>query len=124
MFLLVAAGQNEMTFDELPVEGEYASAATFGLMGLSMLFTFGSPVVASIQNSIVRESGRSASVKIIEVKDTRMTINEAPVVRLTLEVFPDTGAPFEAQTETVISRVDIPQFQPGTMVRVKFDPRS
>jgi hypothetical protein len=58
----------------------------------------------------------------MKVWDTGTTINQDPLVRMVLEVHPPGGAPFQAETERLVSRLQIPQIQPGMVVEVKYDP--
>lgn len=66
--------------------------------------------------------GTPATATIVRLVDTGTTINEDPVVEFVLEVRPPDGAPYEARTKGLVSRLDIPQVQPGRVVPVKFDP--
>ncbi|MDD1649266.1 MAG: hypothetical protein LUO80_02575 [Methylococcaceae bacterium] len=67
--------------------------------------------------------GKPASATIIGISDTGTTINNDPVVAFELEVHPDPGTPFKAKTRALISRLDVPQVQPGHVVPVKYDPQ-
>jgi hypothetical protein len=46
------------------------------------------------------------------------------VVRFILQVTPQGRPQFQAEAERLVSRLEIPQFQPGRVVQVKFDPDS
>ena len=67
--------------------------------------------------------GKPASATIIDISDTGITINQDPVVAFVLEVHPEHGASFRANTKALVSRLDVPQIQPGRTVPVKFDPK-
>ena len=67
--------------------------------------------------------GRSATAKIVRLLDTGATINQDPVVDFVLEVRPGEGTPYEAHSKALISRLEVPQFQPGRVVPVKVDPK-
>jgi len=70
------------------------------------------------------QSGQEATAQILQVEDTGLSLGNPDlgyVVRLTLWVSPADGKPFQAQIETSISRVAVPQT--GQNVRVKFDPQ-
>jgi hypothetical protein len=72
----------------------------------------------------LREHGVSAEATILKVWDTGWTVNDGPVIGMRVEVRPSDGPAFEATIKkTLISRIDIPQFQPGTVVPVRFDPK-
>jgi hypothetical protein len=67
--------------------------------------------------------GKPAKATIIDISDTGVTINKDPVVAFYLEVQPEQGPPFRAKTEALVSRLDVPQVQPGKVLPVKFDPQ-
>ena len=67
--------------------------------------------------------GKPASASIIDISDTGITINQDPVVAFVLEVHPEHAATFRANTKALVSRLDVPQIQPGRTVPVKFDPK-
>lgn len=66
--------------------------------------------------------GRPAEATILEIRDTRMTLNDDPIVDFVLEVRPEGREAYRAETRMPISRIEIPQFQPGAVVRVNYDP--
>jgi len=72
----------------------------------------------------LRKIGRPAQAKILEISDTGWTVNDDPVVAFLLEVYPGEQEPYQARTKIVISRVHIPQFQPGATVPVRIDPKN
>ncbi len=77
--------------------------------------------VAEQQDLLKRGVQAEATVKALE--ETGITVNEVyPFVRLKLEVRPPGGQPYQAEIQTLIERLQIPQVQPGTVVPVVFDP--
>lgn len=67
--------------------------------------------------------GQPTTAKVLRVIDTGTTINQDPVIDFVLEVYPrDGGDPYEAHTKALISRLEVPQVQPGTILPVKYDP--
>lgn len=70
----------------------------------------------------IRAIGEPARAKVLRIWDTGITVNENPVVGFLLEVYPEGGATYQAETKAIISRLDIPQIQPGAILPVKFDP--
>lgn len=69
------------------------------------------------------QRGVSATARILEIWDTGWTINDNPVIGMRVEVDAPDRTPFQATIEkTTISRIAIPQFQPGAIVPVRFDP--
>jgi hypothetical protein len=72
----------------------------------------------------LQKIGIPAEATILEVGETGITVNNIyPVVKLKLEVRPPGGQPYQAELQTIIERLDIPQFQPGTVLAVKYDPK-
>lgn len=71
----------------------------------------------------LQKHGVEAEATIVKVWDTGMTVNEDPVVGLLLEVRPSGGDSYQAETKALISRIDVPQFQPGNVVPVVYDPK-
>jgi hypothetical protein len=67
--------------------------------------------------------GTPANGTIVRLVDTGRTINDDPVVEFVVRVAPAEGAPFEARARGLISRLDVPQFQPGRGVPVRYDPK-
>ncbi len=67
--------------------------------------------------------GKPATAVIVRLIDTGTTINNDPVVEFVLSVTPPDGNPYEAHTKALVSRLDIPAFQPGRVVPVKYDPQ-
>ena len=67
--------------------------------------------------------GQPATATIVRLIDTGTTINNDPVVEFVLEVQPREGEAYEARSKGLVSRLDVPQVQPGRVVPVKFDPR-
>lgn len=71
----------------------------------------------------LREIGMPAEAEILRIWDTGVTVNDDPVIGMEVEVRPADGDPFEAVIpKTWISRLDIPQFQPGQILAVRYDP--
>ena len=54
--------------------------------------------------------------------DTGTTINQDPVVEFVLEVHSQEGEVYEAHTRALVSRLDVPQVQPGRTVPVEVGP--
>ncbi len=75
------------------------------------------------ENPRPAEDGAAAQGVVEKIWDSGMTLNNDPVVWLQIEVHPEGGEPFEAKTKCPISRLDVPQFQPGKTVPVRYDPK-
>jgi hypothetical protein len=73
-------------------------------------------------NRTILQNGIPAQAMIRQVWQTGTFINENPQVGMQLEVRPPGGAPYVAQLNAVVPLINIPQFQPGTVVPVKISP--
>ena len=93
--------------------------ASLGLAGCtSMMVHFGGGVSKELQ-----QNGVVARATIQEIWDTGWTVNDNPVIGMKVLVLPGDRPAFTATIEkTTISRIAIPQFQPGNTVPVRFDP--
>lgn len=92
----------------------------FGALGTTFKAFFGDP-----ERKRVLSTGISAPAKILNLSESGagyITVNEQPYVVIDLEVYPKDEKPFKATVKTIISRLATPQFQPGSMVYVKYDP--
>jgi hypothetical protein len=70
------------------------------------------------------EAGEDAEATIVSVEDTGVTLQNGLYfqVRFGLEVRPLAGPAFTASAKDYVSRVSISQYQPGTVVSVKYNP--
>jgi len=68
------------------------------------------------------KNGITAQARVLKVWDTGVSINNNPQVGLLLEVSPLGGSPFQAESKTVVSRLNVALVQPGTTAEVKYDP--
>lgn len=73
------------------------------------------------QSRLIR-TGEPATAKVLKLSDTNMTINENPVVKLKLKVQRKSGVPYVAEMKTVVNRLQVGYYQPGSMLSVKVDP--
>jgi predicted S18 family serine protease len=76
------------------------------------------------RSSDVLKSGVSASAKIVDVTDTGRRHNNNPVVSIRLIVTGTDGRDFNAEVTMPVSPVRLTRYQPGTVVAVKYDPKS
>ena len=95
--------------------------AGLGLSGCtSMIARFGGGISEELQ-----QNGVVAAARIQEVWDTGWTINDNPVIGMKVLVLPADRPAFTATIEkTTVSRIAIPQFQPGKTVPVRYDPNN
>ena len=66
------------------------------------------------------KTGVMSKAEVKKVEDTNVTINKNPKVRLFIKVNPESGEPFDAVVEMVVSRVNIPR--QGDNVKVWYNP--
>lgn len=121
---LISLPSGEYAWSELPQLTQYGLTVSGLLCAASSLLLVGAPIISSIRNRAVLDRGLPAQATILEISDTGTTINNNPVVKLLLEVQTPGGLPFQAEAERLISRLDIPQFQPGAVVPARYDPES
>jgi hypothetical protein len=73
----------------------------------------------------LQQSGLPASARILEIWDTGITVNDDPVIGMRVEIVRPDGTVYSARiAKSLISRLDIPRFQPGATVSVRIDPRN
>ena len=66
------------------------------------------------------KNGLEASAEILEMKDTGVTINNNPYVRLKLRVQPDGQPAYETSIGELVSRIAFPSV--GDTLKVRYDP--
>ncbi len=72
----------------------------------------------------LQETGVVAEAVIVRIWDTGITVNDDPVIGMEVEIHPEGGEPWRATIpKSLISRLDIPQFQPAQTVQIRFDPQ-
>jgi hypothetical protein len=79
-------------------------------------------VTGVAQTRELQRTGVAAQASIVRIRDSGMTLNDDPVVWLDLVVHPEGRPPYPAATKSPISRLDVPRFQPGAQVPVRYDP--
>jgi hypothetical protein len=91
-------------------------------VALSVGIGFGPDIVQKFREDGIMESGLSATGEILEVVDTGNRYNSNPEVEILLEITAANGKTWQARTRKVLSAVDLMSHQPGTRVRVMYDP--
>lgn len=119
---MIGVPEGSYAFSELPLLTRVSIIAVAALGGLSMILLFGAVLVSQREATSIRQSGVTTTARILELRDTGTTINQDPVVRLVLEVQPKNAPAFQTETEQLVSRLQIPQIQPGKTLLVKYDP--
>lgn len=95
--------------------------ALFGGMGYLFFKLFFAPMINA---SRLQKTGLSGTAKILEVKDTGVTINNNPQVKLTVEIKNNLGQRYTTTIKTLVSRINPFAYQPGMEVPVKIDPNN
>jgi hypothetical protein len=70
----------------------------------------------------MQQVGIPGTATIVAVGDSRVTINNDPVVKFVLDVVVGDGIPYRVETRQLVSRVAIGAVLPGTKVAVRVDP--
>lgn len=66
-------------------------------------------------------SGVAATAEVVSIADTGASINDNPVVKLSLKVTPSMGMPaFDTVGETMVSKIAIPR--KGDKINIKYNP--
>jgi hypothetical protein len=94
-------------------------AVNLAIAGTIIYLTFIKPAVVRER---LRRDGEDGTGTIKEVKDTGSTLNESPLVKITLSVKPDNKDEiFDVILKTYVPRINPGKYQPGMVVRVRFD---
>lgn len=121
---MIGLPAGEYAWSELPALSRTSLVLVGVFGGTAMALLVAAPISAAVLRRSILRRGRVATARVLNVWDTGTTINHNPVVRLLLEVDPADQSAFQAETEQLISRVRIPQVQPGATLRVAYDPRT
>lgn len=99
------------------------AAALALLAGCSAIGSLIDSATGESEARLLRQIGIPAEAEVLRLWDTGTTVNDDPVVAMEVEVRPADGEPFRAVIpKTWISRLDVPQFQPGEIISVRYDP--
>jgi hypothetical protein len=82
----------------------------------------GPMILRECDNDRILKVGTPASARVLSIRPTGNLHNDQPEVKIKLEVTGPERA-FEATVTTYMSPVYLPQFQPGAVVAVKYDPK-
>jgi hypothetical protein len=101
-------------------------------IGLAMLAVFGGMFYLfyriffkpMINANRLQKTGLPGKATILEVKDTGVTINNNPQIKLILEVKNSFGQKYNAQCRVLVSRINPNAFMAGMEVPVKIDPKN
>lgn len=110
-----------------------ATAGSMGLyMGIGMLVLFGGMFYLFyrlffkplINASRLQKTGLPGTARILEVKDTGVTINNNPQVKLILEVKNSFGQKYTTECRVLVPRINPGAYQVGMELPVKIDPKN
>lgn len=119
--LLVAVGVTVMTGGS---SGIYISLGMLALFGGIFYLLYRLIFKPMINASRLQKIGLPGKARILEVRDTGVTINNNPQVKLILEVRNNLGQVYNAECRVLVSRINPWAYQPGMEVPVKIDPRN
>jgi hypothetical protein len=77
-----------------------------------------------INTARLQKTGTPGKATILEVRDTGVTINNNPQVKLVLEVKNSFGQKYTTQTRVLVSRINPNAYMPGMEVPVKIDSKN
>jgi hypothetical protein len=95
--------------------------AVFGGMFYLFYRLFFKPLINTAR---LQKIGLPGKATITEVKDTGVTINNSPQVKLVMEVKNSYGQKYNAQCRVLVSRINPNMFMPGMEVPVLIDPKN
>ena len=76
------------------------------------------------ETKALQQTGVAGKARIVAAWDTGIWVDNNPVIGMQVEVHPKQGEPWRAVIrKTLISKQDVLFFQPGQIVRVRFDPK-
>jgi hypothetical protein len=121
---MVSMPEGGYDLDELPPLVRIAFVIGAVLFIPTLVLLLGSNVPRVLANRALQANGLPAEAHILKVWQTGMRINRNPVVRMTLEVRPPNQPSFQAETERMISTLQIIDVRPGMVVPVKYNPET
>lgn len=119
--LLVGVGVVMMTAGTTGIYISLGMLALFGGMFYLFYRIFFKPMMNA---SRLQKTGLPGKAKILEVRDTGVTINNNPQVKLILEVKNSLGQTYQTQCRVMVSRLNPWAYQPGMELPVKIDPKN
>ena len=119
--LLVGVGAVVMTGGSMGIYMGIGMLVLFGGMFYLFYRLFFKPMINA---SRLQKTGLPGIARILEVKDTGVTINNNPQVKLTLEVKNNFGQKYTTQCRVLVSRINPNAYMPGMELPVKIDPKN
>jgi hypothetical protein len=96
--------------------------ALFGVMGLCFLAVDFWRFRQALRTDRLRVTGIKGTARVIDVRDTNVTVNNSPMVKFDLEVTLPGQPPFRTSKRTVISPLSVGALTPGATIPVLADP--
>jgi hypothetical protein len=104
--------------------GIYIAVGMLAVFG-GMFFLFYKLFFGPMFNTArLQKVGIPGKATILEIKDTGVTINNAPQVKLVLEVKNSFGQKYTTTARVLVSRINPFAYQPGMEVPIKIDPKN
>jgi hypothetical protein len=94
-------------------------AALFLLLSLGVPFLFLRPL---IRQQSIAEKGQPSAATLVELRDTGVTINDQPQVKMRVEVHPRGGSSYPAELQTIVPRSLASLLVPGARLLVSCYP--
>lgn len=94
----------------------------FGVMGLAFIAVDVWRFRGELRKVRLRASGVKGTAKVVDVRDTGVTVNNNPMVNFDLEVTLPGQSPFRTHKRAVISRLSVGALMPGATIPVLADP--
>jgi len=105
-------------------EGKYIALGMLLLFGGVFYLLYRLIFKPLINTARLQKTGIPARATILEVKDTGVTINNSPQVKLILELKNSFGQKYTTQTRVLVSRINPNAYMPGMEIPVKIDPKN
>ncbi|MBV8282958.1 MAG: SHOCT domain-containing protein [Candidatus Eremiobacteraeota bacterium] len=96
-------------------------AVIIGLIAWAYIHFSRKAAAARARIARLEQAGVKAPGLVLAVKDTGMSINDNPNIRITFRVTPENGQQFDTTTELIVSRLDVPR--EGEEYWVVYDPQ-
>lgn len=97
-------------------------AVGLGVLAATLMIL--SLLLGGFANIRIMAKGTDADAIVRSIERTGTTVNDDPMVDFFLEVRPKTAPPFSARARKLVSLVDLPAYQPGKHIRVRYVPGS
>jgi hypothetical protein len=92
-------------------------------VGFGLLMMIAPAICQEMGEGPILRNGTPAKARVLAIKPTGGSYNDDQEVEIDVEVLPPGEEAYRAQVETFIHPVHFPQYQPGAMVDVRFDPK-